>query len=63
MEHLQFIHGLLEDRTVHYIVHLWSIGRLYGSSMVCWKAIWFIYGLLEGRTVHFMDCKQDSRPA
>ncbi len=37
MEYLWFIYGLSEG----YIVHLWPVGRLYGLSTACRKAIWF----------------------
>ena len=34
------------------MVRLRPVGRLYGLSIVCWKAIRFIYGPTEGRTVY-----------
>jgi hypothetical protein len=37
---------------VHRIIHLRSVRRLYGSSMVCQKTVRFIYGLSEGYMVH-----------
>ena len=54
-----FTYGPLEGRTVH----LWSVGRLYGSFTAHRKAVRFIYGPTEGRMVYLTDYKQDLQPA
>src|SRR5437016_2572715 len=63
MEHLRFVYGPSEGRTVQLRPVGRPYGSLYGSSMVCRKAAWFTYGPSEGRTVYFTDHKQDLRPA
>ena len=52
MEHLRFIYGLLEGRTVHLRPVGRPHGSSYGSFTVYQKAVRFNYGPLEGYTVH-----------
>ena len=51
-EHLRYVYGPLEGRTVHLRPIRRPYGSSYGSFTVCRKAVRFIYGLSEGCIVY-----------